>query len=210
MLTESLVGAALVLLRLVGQNTSVARAIVMAVHLVNTSFLTAAIALTAWTAREPLSRSLRPVRPLDWTILSTLGATLCVSITGAITALGDTLYPVQTSDPLATRIAADHAATASFLERGRAAHPAVALTTALFVLAVCWKLPDLRTSERVESWARAASGLVLVQVGAGVTNIVLSAPGYLQVIHLGIATSVWLALVILYATVVTTPAPVAK
>src|SRR4051812_44391083 len=48
--SEALVGAALVKLALVADNASVLRALVMSLHLVNTSFLAAAIALTAWTA----------------------------------------------------------------------------------------------------------------------------------------------------------------
>src|SRR5215211_8697058 len=48
--TESLIGAGLVLLRLVGGNASVARAVYLSVHLVNTFLLVAALALTAWWA----------------------------------------------------------------------------------------------------------------------------------------------------------------
>src|SRR5919205_109304 len=47
---KTLVGAGLVLLRLVGGNASVARAVYLSVHLVNTFLLVAALALTAWWA----------------------------------------------------------------------------------------------------------------------------------------------------------------
>ncbi|MBM4361556.1 MAG: COX15/CtaA family protein, partial [Deltaproteobacteria bacterium] len=50
MVTESLVGAALVLLRLVGRNDSPTRAVFMAVHLVNTSLLAGALLLAARAA----------------------------------------------------------------------------------------------------------------------------------------------------------------
>src|SRR5256714_12976957 len=50
--TESLIGAGLVLLRLVADNASVARALYLSVHLVNTFLLVAALALTAWCATE--------------------------------------------------------------------------------------------------------------------------------------------------------------
>src|SRR5919112_3761352 len=46
--TESLIGAGLVLLRLVADNASVARALYPSAHLVNTFLLVAALALTAW------------------------------------------------------------------------------------------------------------------------------------------------------------------
>jgi heme A synthase len=200
MLTESLVGAALVLLRLVGQNTSIARAIVMAIHLVNTSFLAGAIALTAFTATRAAPRRLSPRTPFDWALLGTLGAALVVSVTGAITALGDTLYPVETARSVAARIAADQVATASFLERGRIVHPAVAFVSAMFLLAVAWKAPDARPGAEMEVAAHRVILLVFAQVGAGVMNIWLSAPGWMQVVHLALATCVWLALVLLYAT----------
>ncbi|HRO25313.1 MAG TPA: COX15/CtaA family protein, partial [Promineifilum sp.] len=49
-ITEGLVGAGLVLFEWVAHNQSVRRAISMAVHLVNTFLLLAAVALTAWWA----------------------------------------------------------------------------------------------------------------------------------------------------------------
>jgi heme A synthase len=140
---------------------------------------------------------------LDWTLLGTLAAVLVVSITGAVTALGDTLYPVDTaSGNLATRLAADHGRAATFLERGRAVHPLVAFMAAAFVLAVAWKTPEKRPHRDVERGARAVIALVFAQVGAGVLNVLLSAPGWMQVVHLGLATSLWVALVVFYATAI--------
>lgn len=207
MLTESLVGAALVLLRLVGQNTSAARAAVMAVHLVNTSLLAGAMALTAWSAGHAVRRRLRPACPLEWTLLGGLAGTLVVSVTGAITALGDTLYPVETTRTVAERLAADHGATATFLERGRIVHPAVAFTVAIFLLVLSWKAAEIRPREEVERASRLVIGLVFAQVGAGVVNILLSAPGWMQVMHLGVGTTLWLGLVIFYVSVLSAREP---
>jgi heme A synthase len=199
-LTESLVGAALVLLELVGKNTSVARAAVMGVHLVNTSFLCAALALTAWTATHPPPRRWLPSCGLDWALLGGLAGAVLVSITGAVTALGDTLYPVETARGLAERIAADQSADASFFERGRAVHPLVAVVVAGALLIIFQRARAIRPYANVERATRSAAFLVYAQVGAGVVNILLSAPAYMQVIHLAIATVLWLSLVLLYAT----------
>src|SRR3954468_6925819 len=57
--TESLIGAGLVLLRLVADNASVARALYLSVHLVNTFLLVAALALTAWSATEESAARVR-------------------------------------------------------------------------------------------------------------------------------------------------------
>lgn len=198
-LTESLVGAALVLLELVGKNTSVARAAVMAVHLVNTSLLCAALALTAWTATNPLPKRWLPSCGLDWALVGSLVGTIAVSITGAVTALGDTLYPVDTTRALGARLAADQDTGASFFERGRVVHPLVAFSVAIGLLIVAQRTRVIRPRPNVERASYLATFLVFLQVGAGVVNILLSAPGYMQVVHLGVATALWLSLVVLYA-----------
>ena len=56
MLSEAAVGAGLVLFRLVADNASMARALFMAVHLLNTFILLACIALTAWWLSRRRSR----------------------------------------------------------------------------------------------------------------------------------------------------------
>ena len=200
MFVESLVGAALVLLRLVGENTSAARAGVMAVHLVNTSLLAGSIALTAWTVSRPLPRRWLPSCRLDWALVATLVAALGVSVTGAITALGDTLYPVETSRTVAERLAADQSTTATAIERLRAVHPLVAFCSAVLFVVVAWKTKEIRPRPEVERGAALVVGLVFAQVTAGVVNILLSAPGWMQVLHLGLATCLWLALVVFYPT----------
>src|SRR3954464_1313339 len=92
--TESLIGAGLVLLRLVADNASVARALYLSVHLVNTFLLVAALALTAWSATEESAARVR-LRLRD--ILrghagAALVAALVLGISGAVAALGATLF----------------------------------------------------------------------------------------------------------------------
>jgi heme A synthase len=123
-----------------------------------------------------------------------------VSITGAITALGDTLYPVEAGKGLAERIATDQSATASFFERGRSVHPLVAIVVAGALLVIFQRTRAIRPYASVERAVRSAMLLVYAQVAAGVVNILLSAPAYMQVIHLAVATVLWLSLVLLYAT----------
>src|SRR5262249_24007453 len=133
-------------------------------------------------------------------LAGTLVAAVLVSVTGAITALGDTLYPVDTSQAIGARLAADQSATASFFERGRAVHPVVALIAAAFIVATAQRTRAIRPYPPVERATALAGLLLFAQIGAGVANIVLSAPAYMQVVHLAIATALWLALVVLYAT----------
>jgi cytochrome c oxidase assembly protein subunit 15 len=200
MIVESLVGAALVLLRLVGENGSAARAAVMAVHLVNTCLLTGSIALAAWSANHVAPRRWLPSCRLDWALVGSLVAALGVSVTGAVTALGDTLYPVRADSGVVTRLATDQSSTATLIERLRALHPLVAFGSAVLFVVVAWQTREIRPRPAVVRGAHAVIALVFVQVSAGMTNIVLSAPGWMQVVHLAIATGLWLCLVVFYAT----------
>lgn len=185
MITEALVGAGLVLLELVGQDDSAARAGVMGLHLVNTSALTFSMlaATWAWDRERPVMDWKGGKMPLAW-----LGALflVVVSAAGAVTALGDTLYPVAAGTPAASVAGQAGSSAAHFLERLRSVHPLLAIGAAVYLL---WAAP--RLSSRV---ARVlVPVLVILQTGLGVVNIWLSAPGWMQVLHLGVATLLWLA-----------------
>lgn len=198
MLTEAAVGAGLVLFELVADNASVARALFMAVHLTNTFVLVAWLALTAWW----LSGGARlDVRRQAWQALAIGGllvAVVVVGVSGAIAALGDTLFPSRT---LAEALAADLSPTSHVLIRLRMLHPALAIATAvLLAVAAPWiaSRSDAPTAHRL---ARIVAGLALAQVAAGVVNVVLLAPVWMQLVHLLLADTLWIALVLLGATV---------
>lgn len=196
-IAEDLIGAALVLFGLVDKNISATRAVVMPLHLVFTYGLVATLALSAlWTHERSSALDQAPgeAPSLALPILAALG-TLVVAATGAVTALGDTVYP-PLAHTLMARVVEDQGASAHFLQRFRGIHPVLALLTAMGVAWVAGTLWDAR--DRV---ARAASrtvlGLVLVQLVAGVSNVLLSAPGWLQVVHLGLSLGLWISLVTL-------------
>lgn len=196
MLGEALVGAALVLLKLVGHNDSVARALVMGVHLANTFLLTGALAIAARSAHHPAPLGFRP-RGFNWWLVAALAGTLLLAMLGAITALGDTLHPLVESQGVAARLAADHSVTAGFLQRAREVHPVGAVLLAALLFYLVSALPQRHAGEEVRRGAIAVGTLVLVQIATGVVNIVLSAPGWMQVVHLALATLLWIALVLL-------------
>jgi heme A synthase len=188
-LSEAAVGAGLVLFRLVADNESVARALFMAVHLMNTFVLLACLTLTAhWCSAEGRPRFTSRAWPLALAAV----ALLLVGASGAVAALGDTLYP---SRSILGGLAADVSPTAHFLVRLRVAHPLLALLGALAVgLAVASVLraePSLRRS----AWSLA--GLVLLQLVIGLANVALLAPVWMQLVHLLLADLVWIALVLM-------------
>jgi heme a synthase len=195
LIIEALIGKRLVQLSLVGTDASVERAVMMPLHLVNTSLLlgTLTAAMFACWPQESHSRFRSP-RGAALVCLG-LFAVVGVSASGALTALGDTVYPTQLG---LSGIAADPGKGRHFLEQLRAFHPLLAVTV---VLAMLWLLPRAvaHGSALASRLARVAIALLLAQAALGAINILLSAPGYMQVVHLFVACSIWLDLVLLAA-----------
>ncbi|HET7541227.1 MAG TPA: COX15/CtaA family protein [Polyangiaceae bacterium] len=197
-LVEALIGMLIVLMRWVVHDASFGRILALPLHLVSTSLLTAAL---AWCAYFASVQDVKPVavpraaRSLLW--LAGFGI-LLVSATGAVTALGDTVYPVQASG-FAARIQEDQGLNAHLLQRMRSIHPFVAVLVAAFVAYVAMLLPSYRSSNAVRRASMALAVSIAVQLFAGVLNVFLSAPGPLQVVHLLIANIVWISLIFVAA-----------
>jgi heme A synthase len=191
MLTEAGVGAGLVLLEYVAGNASPWRAAWMAVHLTNTFLLLAAIALTAWWASGGRRVRVRGQGLAGVLALAPIALVLLVGITGAVTALGDTLFP-KTSVGMDSGV--------HFLERLRIVHPLLAIVTALFAIFAASRLRVLRPGRRTARLASSSSFLLVIQLIVGVFNVALLAPIPMQIIHLLVADAVWLALVLLAAS----------
>lgn len=194
LIVEALIGAGLVLFALVADDTSVARAVVMPAHLVNTSLLMLSLTVTAWAASRPDVRLVFNRSKGTWVALG-LVLLVAVSATGALTALGDTLYPVTDGVALSDRLRESQSG-ATFLERLRSLHPFLALFASLFLFVVAGHF----RGERSEGVARRATLVIIVlflQLVLGVTNIWLSAPGWMQVTHLAVANVLWVAWVLM-------------
>ncbi len=202
MLVEGFIGMLLVRLELVQDNASSLRAIAIALHLTNTFLLLAAQALTAWLAgrgevfrwRGGLAGSLRGLLAVG-----VLGA-LLLSAAGAVTALGDTLFPAES---LAAGLAQDLDPTANFLIQLRVIHPALAIATVAYLYWLGGRLAGLGAA--VARWKTRLYWLMGIQVAAGFINIFLLAPVWMQVIHLLLADLFWLALALLTAETLAEP-----
>jgi heme A synthase len=199
-LTEAAVGAGLVLFRLVADNATMARAMFMAAHLMNTFVLIACLTVTAsW-----LSGGDRPtLRPYSRTALVMLGALalLVTGTSGAVAALGDTLFPAAS---LGAALSADMSATSHVLIRLRVLHPALAVTTALAIAAFGLHL-SRPVGIRAQQLAKLLVLLISAQVAAGFANVLLLAPVWMQLIHLALADLVWITYVLLAAETLSAP-----
>jgi len=199
-LVEALIGALLVKLRLVENDASFGRILVLPLHLMSTALLTAALACAGYFAGRSATIGERgPLAPAARALLLFAGlGILLVSATGAVTALGDTVYPVQTSG-LAARLQEDQGASATLLQRLRGIHPFLAIAVAAFVAYAAAVMPGYRADRDVKRASLALTVSVALQVLAGLLNIWLSAPGPMQVLHLFLANVTWIALILLAA-----------
>ena len=191
---EALIGAALVLLRLVAHDVSLRRGISTSLHLGNTFLLLGSLAITARVSEGAPMPSLRGRGGLGALAFATLAAALLVGATGSIAALGDTLYP---SHSVAQGLAQDVSAAAPLFIRLRTIHPFVAIASGVLILALATYAPMARSSRAVALFGRALAVAFFVQVGLGVLNITLLAPAWLQLVHLASADVVWVLLVLL-------------
>lgn len=188
MLLEAAIGAGIVLLALVGDNASAMRAAYVGGHLVNTLLLVGAMVTTLWWARasDGVSRLGAMFAPPARGLTLALLALLVVASTGAIVALGDTLFPHAS---LAEGIAADFDPSSHFLIRLRIWHPVMAALTAI------WLLVHVSRDRRSGWPGRLIVIFVLGQMVLGVVNLLLLAPLWLQMAHLVVSNLLWMAVV---------------
>jgi heme A synthase len=197
MVLEALIGAGLVLLALVAHDASTARAWWISGHLVNTFLLVAVLTLTAWWATRAERPHLRGAGALVVTFGLALVGMLVLGVSGAITALGDTLFPAAS---LAEGKAQTFSDTAHVFLRLRLWHPVLALTAGALVLAAALHAVRRRGTPLVRRAARAVVGLFALNLAVGLLNMGWLAPVPVQLIHLLLADLVWIGLVVLAAS----------
>ena len=184
-----------------GEDSSLARAVWLAGHLVNTFILLTCLTLTAWWASGGSPIRVRGVKRSAWVAGALLAGMLVVGVTGAVTALGDTLFPAPS---LAQGFRQDLSPAAHFLIKLRVLHPALRGSTRA-------RPADGDTgaggpgpggadaSTQLGELAKALGALVLLQWAAGIANVLLLAPIWLQLVHLLLADLLWITLVLLTA-----------
>lgn len=204
-LTEAAVGAGLVLFRLVADNASMARAMFMAAHLTNTFILLASLTLTAHWLSGGAPIRWRGRGPGGALIAFGLAGLLVTGVSGAVAALGDTLFP---SGTLAQALAADLSATSHVILRLRVLHPALALGTALVVITAAAR--SAGGGGPAHRRARLVMILAGVQIAAGFLNVLLLAPVWMQLLHLLIADAVWISYVLFTAALLGSPSAASR
>jgi heme A synthase len=182
---EAALGAGLVLFEYVAFDARIGRAYWIGAHLANTFLLLAAATLTAWMAsggRPPRFRGTAG-RALALALI----ATLLLGVSGAVTALGDTLAIAGGLDP------AQNAVVATLVGL-RLYHPIFAC---LVLAVVAWATWEARKTGPTA--ARLATGVLVlfgVQMLLGLVNVALRAPVTVQILHLLTTDLIWIGLVL--------------
>jgi cytochrome c oxidase assembly protein subunit 15 len=189
---EALIGALIVLVRMVEQDKSVERVISISLHLSNTLFLLACITC-AWLSagKAKTGWSWRDYEGKRWPLWLTIGFVLLAGL-GAVAALGDTLFPP--TSVLATMLR-DFSDTSHLSERVRILHPVLAVSWVgafAYWLGGAWEKKAVRKPLGQLVLSLAALNLLL-----GLCNIAFLAPLPLQMLHLTVANALWIAFVAL-------------
>jgi heme a synthase len=190
LVVEALLGAGLVLFNYVDKNASLGRAAYLSLHLLNTLLLLGALALTAWFSGGGEEISAR--RPAF--VIAALPVVALVSVSGAIAALGDTLFPAAT---LSEGLRQDFSSAANFLLRLRILHPLFAVLAGAYIASLAVVILRSKRPPVVMKLAILALGAALAQLGAGGINLLLLAPVWMQIAHLFLAYFLWISLVLL-------------
>lgn len=197
-ITEALVGAGLVLLELVASNASVARGYWVGGHLLNTFALVAVLTLTAWWASGGRPWQWRQPDPRRITLGAALVGVLMLGMSGAVTALGDTLFPATS---LAEAEAQMFSNTAHIFIRLRLWHPVLACAVGAYLVWVVRSAVAACPAQVTSMLGGAVIGLYLLQLMVGGMNVWLLAPLAAQIAHLLFSELVWIALVLFTASV---------
>jgi cytochrome c oxidase assembly protein subunit 15 len=195
MLNEAWLGALLVILQRVAQDTSAGRAVLLSLHFANTFLLLASIALCArWLGiRNQKSEIRHAVGGISRfaTVSSGLAVIVLVGASGSIAALGDTLFPAKS---LGAALHAD--VSGNFLVRLRVIHPALAVATLVFVM---WLVIKSQNPAETAIDHRPSTVMVILyftQLLLGMVNIALLAPVWMQLTHLFVAELFWISAVV--------------
>ena len=195
-ITEGAIGAAIVLFEWTALDASVARTVSITLHLNNTFVLLGFLTVTAWWAsggRPPRLDRTSAMDRTTWTLGALVLGVMLVSTAGAVTALGDTLFRV---DSAAEALARTSDQTAHHLERLRVYHPFAAIVLGALLLVAVPAVTRRRGGRLVAQLGLAVQVLYFSQIALGLSNVILKAPVWMQLVHLLVADAIWITLIV--------------
>lgn len=202
-LTEGAIGAGLVLFELVAENKSIARALSMSAHLVNTLILLLFLSLTSWFASGGKAIALHGNERRAMFLGLGLFLVALVGMSGAASALGNTLYPGrELSDALNQPDVPVLTKALVWLELW---HPFLSVVASIYLIALAQPLRQSRHGEWTSRFANSTLFLIGGQMVFGALTLIFLAPIWMQLVHLLLAQLMWISLVLLAATALGEP-----
>ncbi len=197
MVIEALLGAKLVLFKLVTTNATPYRAFVMALHQVNSFMLTGAIAFTYFASQSTSTKS-KNLKPESLNSHSGYNkyrffplVILILAITGAWAALSNSLFP---ENNLAAGLIADFSESSHFLIRLRIFHPVFAILGAGSLALFFWVKAQTTEESTSGKSALVLSLILACQILFGLATLFFHAPSWMKIVHLGFAHLIWIFL----------------
>lgn len=185
-ITEALLGAKLVLFKLVMTNDTPYRAFVMALHQVNSFMLTGAVALAFASALSDIDstkklNNIKRYNLLPWVIVG-------IGITGAWASLSNSIFP---SENLWQGFLADFSSESHFLIRLRGWHPFFALLGGGSLALFFWIKAQTADSKNIEKKSIHMALALIAAIAFGVMTLLLHAPVWMKIVHLALAHTIW-------------------
>jgi len=192
-LIEGLLGRMLVVQNWVADNVSVMRAVAVSIHLVNTYFLLATLTVTAWLGNKGKQIEFRKMRIVNILLITGITLSIIFSAMGAVTALGDTLFPAEA---ISFDLAKNFSPSNNFLIKLRVIHPIMAILTSSYLFITIQVVMKRGLGKMVNMRGKWLKGVIMLQVLAGGFTILTLAPLFMQILHLFLADVFWISLVL--------------
>jgi heme A synthase len=198
-ITEALVGAGLVLTGNTAETLTAARPFWMIGHLTNTFILLAFLTLTAWFASGGEKFDFKGKSKIVTVLGAGVLGIFLIGVTGSIAALSSMLFPSAT---LAEGVAKDFSETSHILLRLRVSHPLLSILVGVFLAFLAsWAKARSPGNSSIKRWANVLTILILIQFASGAITLLTLAPIVMQLVHLLLADAVWIAFVLMSATI---------
>ncbi|MBA2495001.1 MAG: COX15/CtaA family protein [Acidobacteria bacterium] len=198
-ITEAVVGAGLVLTGNTAETLTAARPFWMIGHLTNTFILLASLCLTAWFASGGKTFNFKSQPKVLLLLGLAILGVFFVGMSGSVAALSSMLFPSAT---LSEGFAKDFSETSHILLRLRVSHPILSVSVGVFLIFLAgWLKSKAKEIFWVNRWANVLTILVLIQFASGALTLLTLSPIVMQIIHLFLADAVWIAFVLMSASV---------
>ncbi|MDG1990781.1 MAG: COX15/CtaA family protein [Dehalococcoidia bacterium] len=197
-LLEAGIGALIVLFQWVADDASLGRSIIVPFHLINTFFLMFFLVATSWSLlqRPSISLNYALINQKYWKkFLFGIALFFLLSISGATTALADTLFSVG---DLKSEFLMDISSRAHLLTRIRILHPLIAIFTLVWLIIYSQKIAAINNVLILRRLSFMILVLFLIELLVGLLNVIFLTPLSLQIIHLLLAHFIWIVLVLFF------------